>query len=301
MTYLTAAGLVITAAILFGLQPVYGLMLKGASVDVTGLMLIRFAVPAMAVLAWVVIKRPPMPWRACVKHASMGLAFAITGIGYYQAGYRIGFSLAVLLFYAFPLMITLYSVVVLRIALGRTQVIAVLAASAGLVLATDIESIKASSSIAWDGIAWALLAAASYAYILTYKSHYAPPLNEAASLLMLTLGATITTAGVAAINGASLPSGGYEWQWSLTLAIFAGLIPIALIMLGAPRAGATDTATCCLIEPVVAVMVAVLLMGEPISVATLLGGGIIVASAVVLVRARHQQSPTGNRKATRLA
>ncbi|WP_420550334.1 DMT family transporter [Litorivicinus lipolyticus] len=287
MTYLTAALWVVFAAALFGLQPIYGLMLKDSAIDVNGMMLIRFAVPTLAALVWVGLTRPSLqPW-ACAQHALMGVAFALTGIGYYQAGYQIGFSLAVLLFYSFPLIVTVYTALCLRATLRPVQIGSVVVATAGLVLAIDVGDVQASAI----GIAWALLAAACYAFILTFKSHYAPPLAESASLLMLTGGATATVLAIGMSSGWTLPSTLYEWQWSLALALFAGLVPIALIMLASPVTGATDSATYCLIEPVVAIAVAVGFMGEPFSVRTLLGGTLTLIAVTVLVRTRHRARP----------
>lgn len=288
MSYLSAAIWIVIAAALFGLQPIYGLMLKGSSIDVTGLMLVRFTLPACAALTWVLVTRPALPIRTCALHALMGVAFALTGIGYYQAGYRIGFSLAVLLFYSFPLIVTVYSAVGLRAKLRPVQVGSVVVATAGLVLAIDVGDVQASAI----GVAWALLAAACYAFILTFKSHYAPPLAESASLLMLTGGATVTVLVIGLSGGWTLPSTLYEWQWSLTLAVFAGLVPIAMIMLASPVTGATDSATYCLIEPVVAIAVAVGFMGEPFSVRTLLGGILTLSAVMVLVRTRHLTRPS---------
>ena len=285
MSYTLGALMVLTAAILFGLQPIYGAKLAVTAVDVNGMMLIRFAVPALLIGFWVWMRRIRLPLKPCLNHACMGIAFGFTGIGYYEAGYQIGFSLAVILFYSFPVIIALYSALIIRIPMQRIQWLAIAVASSGLLLAIDVNTESASL----PGIGWALLSASCYAFLLTYKTYYANPLNEWVSLFVLTLTATITVAVYALFTGLQMPNSGYAWQWSLTLAMLAGTVPIALIMRGSPITGASDSATYCLIEPIVAIGVSVALLGESWSLQTIVGGALVIGAAGVLVRKRSAQ------------
>ena len=57
MSYTLGALMVLTAAILFGLQPIYGAKLAVTAVDVNGMMLIRFAGPALLIGFWVWMRR----------------------------------------------------------------------------------------------------------------------------------------------------------------------------------------------------------------------------------------------------
>lgn len=278
--------MVLTAAVLFGLQPIYGAKLAVTAIDVNGMMLIRFAVPALLIGLWIWIRRIPVELKPCLNHAWMGVAFGFTGIGYYEAGYQIGFSLAVILFYSFPVIIALYSALIIRIPMQSIQWLAIAVASSGLLMAIDINTEHASIG----GIGWALLSASCYAFILTYKTYYARPLNEWVSLFVLTLTATVTVAVYALFTGLQMPESGYAWQWSLTLAMLAGTVPIALIMRGSPITGASDSATYCLIEPIVAIGVSVALLGEDWSLQMILGGALVVGAAAVLVRKRSAQA-----------
>lgn len=109
---------------------------------------------------------------------------------------------------------------------------------------------------------------------------------------MLTAGATLSVLVVSMGDGLALPNSWNDWGWSLMLAIFAGLIPITLMMRSSPRIGATDSATLCLVEPIVAVGVAVAIMGESASLSTVCGGLMVVLSAAALIRTRTQVTLT---------
>jgi len=78
--------------------------------------------------------------------------------------------------------------------------------------------------------------------------------------------------------------------WAIGLAIVSGLIPIGLVMAGSRLIGAVDTATLCVIEPIVAVLVSILILNEVSSSSTLHGGFLVIALAVLLVRTQQKNN-----------
>jgi drug/metabolite transporter (DMT)-like permease len=68
------------------------------------------------------------------------------------------------------------------------------------------------------------------------------------------------------------------------LALFATLVPVAAFLAGSPRIGPSAAATLSTVEPVVAVTIAVLLMGEQVTYAMLAGGTMVLFAAVLLSR-----------------
>ena len=70
------------------------------------------------------------------------------------------------------------------------------------------------------------------------------------------------------------------------LALFATIFPIATFIAGAPKIGASNASTISTMEPVVAVAIALLLIGEPLNTATMIGGGMVILSVVLLSRSK---------------
>jgi EamA-like transporter family. len=114
-TYLRGAIYVIVSAILFGIQPIFGSQLQSVDVDPLALNSIRYGVPAVILLLMYACVGAPFNFTDVLRHGWLGLGFAGAGLGYYQAGYTIGFALTVILFFSFPLFVSLYSAVILRI------------------------------------------------------------------------------------------------------------------------------------------------------------------------------------------
>lgn len=289
--HLLGAIVVLASAVLFGLQPLYGDALNRAAVDPYALNTIRFSVPALLLLVWAVAcgQAYRLRSREFRQHGWMGVCIAGTGVGYYQAGFQVGFGLAVILFFSFPLMVTAYNRWVIGVTLSRTQWIAMLGSLSGLIVAIDLGDAQ------WNptGIAWALFSGACYAAMLVFKEHHAPKLPDHLSLLaLMAIGSAVMLAMVS-MRGAQWPADEFSWAVAIGLAIFAGLIPIGLLLLGTRMIGSLDTATLSTLEPVVAIAVSVAFLGEGAGWRTYLGAGLVIASAVVLTRASNQTRSAG--------
>lgn len=286
--YLIGAACVAISAVLFGIQPIFGAQLQALQVDPVALNAIRYGVPA-SLLILMMIGRSfgQVKVSDVLRHGWLGVGFAGAGMGYYQAGYSIGFGLTVILFFSFPLFVSLYSVFILKIKTTAIQLIAMLVAMVGLVLAIDISTLQVSSV---TGVFWAFFSALCYAGVLLYRGHGAPPVGEYLSLTALMVFSSSLLLPIAWLADAQFPSDPTAWSWAISLAVISGMIPIGLVMAGSRLIGAVDTATLCVIEPIVAVLVSILILNEVSSLSTLYGGFLVIASAVLLVRAQHKNS-----------
>ncbi|HET6311480.1 MAG TPA: EamA family transporter, partial [Candidatus Nitrosotalea sp.] len=73
-------------------------------------------------------------------------------------------------------------------------------------------------------------------------------------------------------------------------ALFPTMLAISLFMAGLPRVGAARAALLSTVEPVLTVLLAVVLLGDRLSVIQVMGG-VLVLLAVVLVQATYLWRP----------
>ncbi|MCY1382075.1 hypothetical protein D9M69_700570 [compost metagenome] len=66
--------------------------------------------------------------------------------------------------------------------------------------------------------------------------------------------------------------------------MFATLVPVAAFLAGSPQIGPSSAATLSTLEPMVAVTIAVLFMGEQVTFAMFGGGLLVLLAAVLLAR-----------------
>ncbi|MNZ93653.1 putative DMT superfamily transporter inner membrane protein [compost metagenome] len=149
----------------------------------------------------------------------------------------------------------------------------------GVVIATGLDLSGASL-----GALWALLAAVCYGSSIIYGTHRIVHDNPLASAAMLLLGCALTFTVAAVVQGASLPATASAWWGTLGLALFATLVPVAAFLAGSPRIGPSAAATLSTLEPMVAVSIAVLFMGEQVTSAMLGGGAMVLLAAIFLAR-----------------
>ena len=102
--------------------------------------------------------------------------------------------------------------------------------------------------------------------------------------------ASLVLLPIAWITDAQFPIDMLSWSWAIGLTIVSGLIPIALVMAGSRLIGAVDTATLCVIEPIVALFVSMLILNEVSSMTTLNDGFLVIASALLLVRTQQKNN-----------
>ncbi|MBO9155188.1 DMT family transporter [Chitinophaga sp. GCM10012297] len=208
-----------------------------------------------------------------------GTSLGLTSIAYYKAVQYIPVSVAIVL-----LMQTVWMGVILEMMLhkkkpGWQKIMSVFIALAGTVLAAGLPG--RSVSMNWTGIGWGMLAAVCYTATM-YSSNNVqlqmPPLKR--SLYMILGGLII----IACIFHSSLY--GFSWRiflsWGLVLSLFGTVLPPLLFTMGMPLTGIGPGAIISAIEIPVTVMMASILLHEPVSPLQW-AGVVLVLFAVVMM------------------
>ena len=128
-----------------------------------------------------------------------------------------------------------------------------------------------------------IAAAGVYALYMTLSSKLVrniPPLHAAAFML---LGATTTIGSLTILRqGLAAPASLPELIPLLGLAIISTALPIACLFAGLKRLGVVPAAILSTLEPVLAVVLSIWLLGEQFWGGQLLGGALILSSALML-------------------
>ena len=103
---------------------------------------------------------------------------------------------------------------------------------------------------------------------------------------MVLIGCFLGALVVSSIQPTHWPQTDAGWFSVVGLALFATIFPIATFIAGAPKIGASNASTISTMEPVVAVAIALLLIGEPLNTATMIGGGMVILAVVLLSRSK---------------
>ena len=274
----------IAAACLISLTNVFSrLHFEAGSNPVTFLLgryLIVVAALAIGLAAFRRIERVPAARRADLLLAGLTnvaggacLAFAIE---------RIEVSLAVIVFYLFPLITLLMSSALRRERPSVRMLLALLVAFAGLLLALDVGGGPLPDPL---GIGFAVAAATLIAFSFTWIEHRLGAIADDTRLLWL------TAVGLAAAVVLALTSGDVVWPlpspdgWSTLLIATASFgAATAAMFLAVSRIGASATAMLMNLEPPATALFAVLIVGDTLGAVQVAGIAIVLAAVVAAQR-----------------
>ncbi len=229
--------------------------------------------------------------RAVAALTAAGLGGFLVNIGMFIAFQRIPVALVLLTFYTYPALVAIVAVVLGRERMNRTKALALLLASAGAVgVVASGSGVGGLAQLDALGIGLALMAALGQTVFVTVSREGFPTIRTDEAMTFVLALIAVLGAGTAVAVGTgdslALPFAKPEL---LALLVFAGLftaaIPSLLLLVGIRRLGGMRAGILMLIEPLVGVILAALLLSEPIAPAQLIGGLAILAAAVLLTRA----------------
>jgi drug/metabolite transporter (DMT)-like permease len=250
----------------------------------------------------IVAIRTPSRLRATPRELLFLAAFGVCGLAfvqwfYFLAIHRLAIGVALLIQYLAPLLVAVWTRVVLRRPVRRRIWVALALALGGLALILDVGS---AGSITTAGVVFSLLAAVTYAFYILLADH-ALPRRDTGSLLAWGFGfaalfwATVAPwwsfPGTLVLTHVSLLGNLRHQQapiWTLlAFMIVAGtIVPFVLLVGALNHLPATRVGIIAMLEPVVATIVAWAWLGEVLGVSELLGGAVVLVAIGLAQTAR---------------
>jgi drug/metabolite transporter (DMT)-like permease len=279
----------------FGAMAIFGKLAYDAGVGVLTLLVVRFALAGLILGVANLARRPVvrLPGRRTLLTA-LGLGaigYAAQSGLFFTALTRIDASLTALVLYLYPALVTLSAVALGRDRLDRVRVGSLLLAFGGLVLVLFVGE---PADVDTLGVGLALGAAVTYTgYILVSDTTLsdADPLTLSA---LVCAGAAGSFALAAAVSGeASFSFDAIGWLWLAAIAAISTVLAIVLFFGGLTRVGPSRASIISTIEPLVTVVLAFIVFGEQLTATQLVGGGLVLASVVLLqTRGAHPPATT---------
>jgi drug/metabolite transporter (DMT)-like permease len=277
---------------------IFGKLAYDDGASVATLLSVRFVLAAA--LLWLLVACAGGRRRrlAGLSRTDLAIALALGGAGYsVQAGayfgalQRLDVSLVAMLVYTFPAMVTVAAIALGRErASGRTTGALVLALG-GLVL---VFAGAAAGALDPLGTLLGLAAAGTYStYVLTSEgiSGRVDPLVLSA-LVCTGAAATVTFAGAASGELAPAAVSPAGLGWLAAIALVSTVAAVTLFFAGLRRVGPTAAAILSCLEPLVAVVLALVVFGDALGGLQLVGGVLVLAAVVVLAGRRQPATTT---------
>jgi drug/metabolite transporter (DMT)-like permease len=271
--------LIIISAASFGVMPIFARLAYNSGADPITVLFLRFAIAAVAMNLIMVVSRKPYPRGLILLELILLGAIAYVGesLAYFLALKLASAGLVALLLYIYPALVTALSAIFLKEHLTRVKIIALFLALSGTAL-----TLRISSGGSLLGILLGIAAGVDYAIYILLGSRIvrrSSPLSSTTVIITSTAG---VYAGIVAIRGVTYPTTSTGWIAIIAIALISTVLAFITFFAGLKRIGPTTTSTLSTFEPIVAVVLAAIVLGETISPIQILGGILILAAVVLL-------------------
>ncbi len=232
------------------------------------------------------------------------LSATLMNLAIFAAFQRIAVALALIIFYAYPAIVTVAAVRLHAERLDRRRAAALALASVGLVLVVLAPG-SAPGGLAAEpvGLGLAAFAAVSQAvYVLVSARGYASVPSIQAVTLMLSGSMLIYVLLLVLVGGVSDLLEPFReprlWPWVLAASLTGAAIPTTALLAGIRTIGPSRAAILMTLEPVIGSALAAVFLGERLVPLQLVGGAAVLVAAVLLQlsSAGAQDAPGGVRQ-----
>ena len=244
-----------------------------------------------ALLLWAVVVVLRIPVRAAGARALVLLALgalpATQAFLLYEAVARIPASVATLLLYTYPAIVTVLVIALRRERINRGKLLALGLSACGLVLVLGLPSER----LATAGIVYGLLSAAALATWIIIADRVTTDVAPILSAALLVAGGAASYALLSRVTSTG-PIDGTSVVWSVPIGAMASLA-VLLLLVALQYVAPTTVSIGSTVEPLSTTLLSAWLLGEALGLPQLFGGLFIVAGVITAVRARSSPSDPG--------
>lgn len=272
------------AAALYGTNPVFATPLYATGLNPLSVVFCRYlcGVPLLALAAVFFRESFALPPGKIVMLGLTGVTMALSSLTLYASYVHMNPGLASTLLFMYPVLTALIMIAFFHEAFRPSVALSLLVMGAGLALLAR----GGGSGITWQGFGLVFLSAITYAlYLVIVKvvpSIAAVP--AAISLFWQLLFGSILYLAISPSWGPLIiPAHVNQWLLVAGLAFFPTLLSLLCTMKAVGSVGPTATAIFGALEPVTAVVLSWLILGEDMTLREILGGCLILASTFLVV------------------
>lgn len=279
LAYALTAG----SAFAFGGVPLLAVELSRNGIGTPSLMFWRYCIALSLLLPLALVLRQPLAagWR----NGGRALFAVAVTLGtfqtfcYFQAVERMPTSVAVLVFFLYPL----FALLVQRIGFGRRAAGVTIAACVliGVGVALMVVGIRRLQDIALVDWSFAVLAPACYGVYVVLIARQTGRLQAVSGATFIQVGLLTGYAIVVATLGLTAPATPVDWARTVAVATIGSALPMLAVAYSLPRLGPAGFGVVSSLELVTVVLLGVWLLGEDLLVGQWLGVACVLAGILI--------------------
>ena len=277
--------LIVVAAASFATSPIFARIAYDAGANPNTFLFIRFAIAATIITLVMVFKGFQWPrGQLLVSLVLIGrVCFAGLNLSFYTALTLAPVNLVIVIAYMYPALVTLFSALFLKKPITKQQLSALFLTLVGVVVTTRLD---------WGGqslgIVLAITTAVIYSVYFTFGSLSIRKAGPVPASAVIFISVTIVYGVIVTIQGFKLPTALSGWTAIILCALFSTVFGIVCLYEGLKRIDPANTAMISTIEVIVAAALAILILGETMSLPKILGACLIISAVVILGKSEYK-------------
>ena len=276
----------IITGITYGLNPLFAIPLMNKGASIASILFFRYSFAVIILGAFLLLGRQSfkVSWKQAGILLVLGLLYTASSLFLFEAYNYIASGLATTLIFLYPVLVAII-MVFLRVVPSLPVWIAIAATFVGVIIMTQGNGDKTISPI---GVALSLASALVYALfivIINRSKAIAEISNSLLTFYALTVGSIIFF-GKAIVGGTAITNNITEytdWLNLIGLALLPTIISTATLAIATRNIGATKASVLGVFEPITAILVGTLMLGEPLTTNVILGIGIAIAAVTFMI------------------
>ncbi len=284
--------LALIGAVLFSTKAVLVKLAYQYDVDAVSLLMLRMIIslPFFIIIGWQTLYKDRSKGTALVQHKWKVILLGL--LGYYVASYLdleglnyIDASLERIILFIYPTLVVVFSNLIYKIPIKRIQIWAIGLTYLGIIVAFRGNLQFGDSSLIMTGALYVLGSSIAYSLYLVGTGDLSGRLGT-----RIYNSAAMTVAAIAILvhnyilNGFNLMDFSYEvYFYAFLISIFSTVLPSYLIVEGIRIIGANNSSIIGSVGPISTILLAVIFLGEKISLIQGLGSIIVIAGVIVIL------------------
>lgn len=280
----------ILSAVSYGTNPIFALPLYHDGMDVSTVLLMRYAIGTLVMFLMVFVhnrKSLVIGGKDLGGLSIMGVLMVLSSITLFASYDYLSAGIASTLLFFYPVMVSLIMAFLYKERLGWRKITCLIIAFIGVATLSKGDD---GTGISWWGFTLVMLSSFSYSLYLVYINR--GPMKHLSSSVVtfyvMAVGFMVLIANSALAGGLHFPQHAWSWLNILGLGIFPTLVSLWSTSQAISLIGSTQTAIFGAMEPLTAVVLGILILGETLTLMPAIGMVLIFGSVTLLIMQRKK-------------
>lgn len=273
------------AAASYGTNPIFAIPLYREGISVTSVLFMRYAM-AVAIMFFVTMIKSPKAFVVKPKYvgllAFMGILMVLSSIALFESYKYLSAGIASTLLFFYPVMVAIIMAIFYKERLTKKSWACLVTAFLGVVILSKNDD---GGFISLLGLTLVMLSSLSYAIYLVYINRGPmKKINTSTITFYVILGGFLVMIPYCLLDGGlMLPKTTPAWINAIGLGFFPTVISLIFTSRAIALIGSTETAIFGALEPLTAVILGILILGETLTITPAIGMILIFTSVTVLM------------------